>query len=64
MLQQVNSHVAALELLHDQLHKDIAFIQTLKSLEKAYLDLVKLLASKTACCDELVKQKPWYSNDP
>ena len=56
MLQQVSSLVAALELLHDQLHKDIALIQKSKSLEKTNLDLVKLLAVKTADCDGLVKQ--------
>ena len=56
MLQQVSSQVAELELLHDQLHEDIALIQKSKSLEKANLDLVKLLAVKTADCDELVKQ--------
>ena len=55
MLQQVSSQVAALELLHDQLYKDIALIQKSKSLEKANLDLVKLLAAKTADCDELAK---------
>ena len=42
MLQQVSSQVAALELLHDQLHKDIALTQKSKSLEKANLVLVKL----------------------
>ena len=54
MLQEITSQLAALQLLQDNVHKDMGSLARSKNLEKSNQDLVKLLGSKTGHCDVLV----------
>ena len=56
MLQEITSQIAALQLLQDNVHKDMGSFARSKNLEKSNQDLVKLLGSKTGHCDVLVEE--------
>ena len=56
MLQEITSQLAALQLLQDNVHKDMGYLASSKNLEKSNQDLVKLLGSKTGHCDVLVEE--------
>ena len=52
-LQDVSSQVVALQLLQDEVHKGLAKLMHVKTLEQSNLDLVKLIGSKICECDDL-----------
>ena len=52
-LQDVSSQVVALQLLQDEVHKGLAKLMHVKTLEQSNLDLVKLIGSKIGECDDL-----------
>ena len=56
MLQDITSQQAALQLLQDNVYKDMGSLVRSKNLEKSNQDLVKLLGSKTGHCDVLVEE--------
>ena len=56
MLVEVRSQVMALQLLQEGVDDKLKLLQKNKNLEKSNLDLVRLLASKTAQCEALSKK--------
>ena len=55
MLQEISSELVALELLQDNVHKDMGSLARTKNLEKSNQDRVKLLG-KTGQCDVLAEE--------
>ena len=56
MLVEVRSQVMALQLLQEGVDDKLKLLQKNKDIEKSNLDLVRLLAAKTAQCEALAKK--------
>ena len=63
ILIEVRSQVMALWLLQEGVDDRLKMLQKNKELDKSNLDLVRLLAAKTAQCEALAK-KTWNQHRP